>query len=159
MNPDCNYSTGNHYWKAGVINDGCYVDANLSTNPTFNVTGQLKNNLTLPVFNSNHNVTDQIPINFTTLSDCSNDIAAENPVINTTYSIEISLNESSWDTCSAANSYNGWYNCTWNSIAKQEGSYSVRVNTSKTGQFYSNSSTYGDWFNLLNWNVSNTTVP
>jgi len=159
LNPDCNYSTGVHYWLAGSVDDACYEAVNLSTNPTFNVSGQLKNNLTLPEYDSNHNVTDLIPVNFTTLSDCSADRTDDNPVINATNTIELSLTGSSWESCSSSNSYEGWYNCTWNSTSKAEGQWDVRLNTTKPGYFYSNSTTYTDWFTLVNWNVSNISTP
>ncbi|MFH1228906.1 MAG: hypothetical protein V1678_00590 [Candidatus Aenigmatarchaeota archaeon] len=160
LDPDCNYSTGNHYWKAGTIDDECYYAVNLTSNPLFNVTGQLRNNLTLPVYNSIFNVTEQIPVNFTTLSDCSISRPDENPLINATdYKIELSLDGSSWETCSSANSYAGWYNCTWNSTAKVEGLWDVRVNSTKSGYFYTNSTVYSDRFQLVNWNASNTSIP
>jgi hypothetical protein len=162
LNPDCNYSTGKHYWTAGTINDACYDSSNISVGleSTFNVTGQLKNSLTLPVYDSAYNVTKPVPINFTTLSDCSANRTDENPVINATdHKIELSLIGSGWESCSAQNSYNGWYNCTWNSTAKQEGRWDIRVNSTKPGYFYSNSTVYTDWFQLVNWNVSNTSIP
>ena len=157
--PNCNYSTGSHYWKAGASTDDCYYAMNVTTNPSFNMTGQLRNVLTMPSYNSYHNVTEQIPVNFTTLSDCPSR-SIENPVINaTTYSIELSLDGNSWQACAASNSFAGSYNCIWNSTNKTEGAWDVRVNSSMNGQFYSNSTTYTDWFNMINWNASNTSLP
>ncbi|RLC66620.1 MAG: hypothetical protein DRH97_06160, partial [Chloroflexi bacterium] len=160
LDPNCSYSVGSQYWKGGTGVDECYDTVNFTSNPTFNVTGQLKNNLTLPIYGSNYNVTEQIPINFTTFSDCSAARGDENPVINASaFTIEMSLAGSGWELCSSNNSYDGWYNCTWNSTAKAEGLWDVRVNSSKDGYFYTNTSVYTDWFELLNWNVSNTSTP
>jgi hypothetical protein len=159
LDPNCSYAAGTQRWTASVISsDSCYQQSSNMTYLTFDVIGQLKNNLTLPGYNSQHNVTEQIPVNFTTLSDCSNR-ADENPVVNaTSYKIELSQDGSSWQTCNANNSYAGWYNCTWNSTNKTEGLWDIRVNSTQTN-FTSNSSVYVDWFNLLNWNVSNTSSP
>jgi hypothetical protein len=160
LDPDCNYSAGKHYWTASVISgDSCYQQSSNMSALSFDVVGQLKNNLTMPVYDSNHNVTEQIPINFTTLSDCSVYRSDENPVINASdYKIELSLYGIQWQLCSSENSYQGWYNCTWNSTNKTEGQWDVRVNSSLTN-FSDNSTTYVDWFNLLNWNVTNESVP
>jgi len=107
----------------------------------------LKNVLTQPAYNSIFNVTQQIPINFTTLSDCSNERNDENPVINaSSFTIELRSPLGTYELCSpVSNSYAGWYNCTWNSTAKKEGYWSIRVNSTKN-YFNPNSTLYTDWF-------------
>ena len=114
----------------------------------------------MPEFSSSINATSQIPINFTTISDCQAYRPNENPVANASATIQLSLDGTSWETCTpVTNSLNGHYNCTWNSIAKEEGQWDIMLNSTKQGYFYSNSSVYTDWFELLNWNVSNVTTP
>jgi hypothetical protein len=149
---------GLQYWKGGVINDACY-DSSPQPEDTFTIKGQLKNNLTLPILGSIYNVTEKIPINFATLSECSGYIASENPLVNPSdYKIELSPNGSSWESCSSQDSGQGWYNCTWNSTGKEEGYWNIRLNSSKQ-YFNDNSTIYNNWFQLVNWEASNTSIP
>lgn len=162
LNPGCTYSAGIQKWKAGTITEeNCYKAVNLSIEPEFTVTGQLKNNLTHPYAGHVFNITQPITVNFTTLSDCSDQRADENPVINaSTYTIELKSPAAVFETCLPVNnSYSGWYNCTWNSTTKQEGNWSVRINSSKN-YFSTNSSTYTNqfWIENLNATYSNNNV-
>ncbi|RLF33979.1 MAG: hypothetical protein DRN08_05045, partial [Thermoplasmata archaeon] len=153
FDPNCSYQTGIQYWKARVVNDVCYKNSP-EIEDTFTIIGQLKNNLTLPVNGSEWNITNLIPVNFTTLSDCSDYIASENPVTSTdTESIELSLDGTSWESCSAEDSGSGWVNCTFNSTDHSEGWWDVRLNTSKQ-YFNDNSSTYTNRFWLENKNTT-----
>ncbi|MEM7819136.1 MAG: hypothetical protein QW403_03290, partial [Candidatus Aenigmatarchaeota archaeon] len=149
FDPNCSYSVGTQYWKGGSL-DNCYEVKNM-TPRTFEIKGQLKNQLTQPSFGSVYNVTQLIPINFTTLSDCSALRDDENPVINaSSYTVELRSPLLIWESCLPVNnSYQGWYNCTWDSTNKKEGYWSIRLNSSKE-YFNSNSTIYENWFWLEN---------
>ncbi|MEM5855671.1 MAG: hypothetical protein QW472_05155, partial [Candidatus Aenigmatarchaeota archaeon] len=149
FDPNCSYSVGTQYWKGGSL-DNCYEVKNM-TPRTFEIKGQLKNQLTQPSFGSVYNVTQLIPINFTTLSDCSAYREDENPVINaSSYTVELRSPLLIWESCLPVNnSYQGWYNCTWDSTNKKEGYWSIRLNSSKE-YFNSNSTIYENWFWLEN---------
>ncbi|MCW1304417.1 MAG: DUF853 family protein [Candidatus Parvarchaeota archaeon] len=151
FDPNCSYSVGSQNWRAGVFNDYRFVEFGVNASSTITVIGQLKNNLTYPYYQQNFNVTNLIPINFTTLSDCSEYREDENPVINAaSYTIELRSPSGVWESCTPVyDEGNGWYNCTWNSTGKEEGYWSIRLNSSKS-TFNPNSTVYYDWFFLNN---------
>jgi len=161
LDPNCTYEAGIQYWYAEIHDSQCYADTSMdSTGQIYYVYGQLKNNLTQPINGSEWNVTDQIVANFTTLSDCSDDIPSENPVTGADdYKIELSLDGSSWEQCSAEDSGDGWYNCTWDSTNQTEGWWDIRVNSSEQ-YFYDNSTTYTDrfWIENKNTTTDNQTI-
>jgi len=100
FDPNCSYSVGTQTWRAGVFNDYRFVEFGVNASSTITIYGQLKNELTQPIYGSIFNVTQLIPINFTTLSDCSNERADENPVINaSSYTIELRSPLGAWGTC------------------------------------------------------------
>jgi hypothetical protein len=160
FDPNCSYEAGIEYWYAEIHDAQCYQDTSMvASNQIYYLYGQLRNNLTLPVNGSQSNVTNQIPVNFTTLSDCSEHISSENPVISTdTESIELSLDGTSWEECTSTDSGSGWVNCSWDSTDKDQGWWDVRVNSSKQ-YFNDNSSVYVDRFYLRNWEAVNTSLP
>jgi len=145
LDPDCSYSVGIQKWDSGII-DYCYIAENYTQRaggpfdpPIFNVTGQLKNNLELPVNGAIFNVTQPITIRFNTTSDCS----AEGLIANASVSIELISPYGEEEVCSPiANEYDGWYNCTWNSTGKREGYWSIRLNSSLIPLYNFNSTTY-----------------
>ncbi|MFH8092821.1 MAG: hypothetical protein QXM38_02680, partial [Candidatus Aenigmatarchaeota archaeon] len=149
FDPDCNYKYGMQKWIAGVYEDACYKNKNLSFTPQFEVRAQLQNNLLTPVYNSIYNVTDMILIRFNTTTECP----VEGLIENATTSISLKSPLDVWETCTPINNeYDGWYNCTWNSTRKKEGYWSIMVNSSKTPYFTQNSTIYANWFWLENLN-------
>ncbi|RLG20513.1 hypothetical protein DRN74_05300, partial [Candidatus Micrarchaeota archaeon] len=155
FDPNCSYDVGEIEWKVGVFNDKCYVDTNATS--SLNITGQLKNNLQLPTYSSTFNVTQQILIRFNTTSDCSD----EGLIPNATVTIELISPYGVVEQCTPLNNeYDGWYNCTWDSTAKKEGWWSIRLNSTKMPYYHFNFTLYENWFWLENWNTTaeNATV-
>ncbi|MHA2066354.1 MAG: hypothetical protein ACXABY_18440, partial [Candidatus Thorarchaeota archaeon] len=169
FNPNCSYiiGTGVHYWYGGIFTDDYryaenYTETTDGTNHDYIIRGQLMNWIITPNWSSGQptfNVTDQIPIRFNVSSECSN-IGAENPISNID-SVEIELQDPSttWESPYSPDQYQaGHYNITWDSTTKQEGNWSIRLNT--TENYYNDNSTYlQDWFWLENIPPYNETVP
>ncbi|MCK4335350.1 MAG: hypothetical protein KAW40_01355, partial [Candidatus Aenigmarchaeota archaeon] len=167
FDPNCNYQTGQQFWMAGVSNDGCYYDENFTDPPynpasrQFDIIGQLKNWIVTPNWTAGQpqfNVTDQIPVEFNVTSECSNQ-PTENPISGVTRSLELQAPNASWESSYSPDEYqSGFYNYTWNSTSKDEGNWSIRVNTSMTD--YNPNSTYlSNWFWLENIPPENVTSP
>ncbi|MCK5593634.1 MAG: hypothetical protein KAI18_00155, partial [Candidatus Aenigmarchaeota archaeon] len=161
FDPDCVYSVGTQDWRGGVFGDFRFVEFGANVSSTVTVAGQLKNNLTLPLNASIHNVTDAIIHRFTTLSECSSIRADEDPVIDaSTYSIEVKSSASSTYTeLTAYNENDGDYNATFDTTGWAEGYYDVRVNSSKT-DFNPNSTEHllRFWLENLNTTYDNESV-
>jgi len=164
FDPDCNYSigTGVHYWMGGVADDNCYADGNLTVQPSerdFEIHGQLKNWIITPNWTSGQpsfNVTDQIPIRFNVTSECLGEGVISGA---DTAHIKLQAPNSSWEPPYTPDEYqSGFYNYTWNSTGKDEGNWSITLNSSE--EFYNPNSTYlQDWFWLENIPPENITSP
>ncbi|MEK6843499.1 MAG: hypothetical protein AABY04_03340, partial [Candidatus Micrarchaeota archaeon] len=145
--PTCTYATGAQKWRGGVTNDTCYKNS-FSTNYTLNFTGQLRNNIVNPYFQQQFNTTNQILLRANVTSDCS----AENLIANVTPQLQLISPLSIPEICTPINSEAGanagFYNCTWNSSGKVQGNWSIQFNSSKTGFYNSNSTTFGSQFYL-----------
>jgi hypothetical protein len=152
FDPNCTYDVGLQYWRLNMQGNSCYKD-NSTTPAGFIVTGQLKNNLTEPEWIGGvqpiYNVTQQIPINFSIHTDCSND-----GLINDASTTDITLIHNGDEyVCNPDNQGNGYYNCTWDSTNKPEGNYSIRLESTRT-DYNGNTTTYVDWFWLENLNTT-----
>jgi hypothetical protein len=158
FNPDCSYQVGPQTWRMDV-DDNCYSSSAISGYVTSPITiyGQLKNNLQLPAHASTFNVTDEVLVRFNTTSDCSD----EGLIPNATVSIELGSPLNVFEECipvyNETGVYAGYYNCTWDSTAKKEGWWSIRLNSSKQ-YFNDNSTTYVNWFWLENINPTYTNI-
>jgi hypothetical protein len=162
FNATCSYSvgTGLHYWKAGVLNDGCYADRNFtipSTEYNYFLYGQLKNWVMRPTYQQNFNVTDQIVIEYNVTSECLG-ISAENPLTSATTNFTLQSPNSSWEGPITPNDYSGIYNYTWDSTDRNEGNWTILLNSSL--QYYNaNWSLLTQWFWLENVEPQNQTPP
>ncbi len=147
LDPDCNYSTGIHYWKGGTTTDDCYYAVNLSSDPTFNVTGQLKNSIIQPSEDSEFAMGTLVNITSNISSDCQENVSSA------TVTHEASLYGSGtweWANISAIeNEEFGKYNSTWNTTFNQGGNWSFKINASKLN-YYSNSTIFTNWTYLNN---------
>jgi len=138
-----------------VLNEKCYKDRNITSPEYFEIYGQLKNYLNIPSYQV-FNVTELVPIMFTTYSDCKgvSERPEENPVANaSSYTIEVYHPDEGWLSCSSENLYNGSYNCTFDSTGHREGNWSIRFNSSKD-YFNDNTTIYPDQFWLENLNTT-----
>jgi len=158
FDPNCSQSVGGQYWIGGVENDYRYKANNLTGGGQyFEVFGRLRNYLDLPLASSTYNVTQQVPVAFTTYSDCKDYPALrsdENPVVNAdTYGIAVWHATDGWTTCSSSDFNNGTYNCSFNTTDHREGNWTVQVNSTESF-FYGNSTNYTDRFWLENTNTS-----
>jgi len=155
FDPNCSYTASGHYWTGGVLNEKCYKDRNITSPEYFEIYGQLKNYLNIPSYQV-FNVTELVPIMFTTYSDCKgvSERPEENPVANaSSYTIEVYHPDEGWLSCSSENLYNGSYNCTFDSTGHREGNWSIRFNSSKD-YFNDNTTIYPDQFWLENLNTT-----
>ncbi|UCC91533.1 MAG: hypothetical protein JSV39_04455, partial [Candidatus Aenigmatarchaeota archaeon] len=167
FDPNCNYQTGQQFWMAGVRNDQCYLDENFTDPPygpgsrQFDIIGQLKNWIVTPNWTAGQpqfNVTNQIPVRFNVTSECSNQ-PSENPISGVTRSLELQAPNASWETPYSPDEYqSGFYNYTWDSTEKDEGNWSIRINTS-IDDYNPNSTYLPDWFWLENIPPENVTSP
>ncbi|RLF07128.1 MAG: hypothetical protein DRJ60_03355, partial [Thermoprotei archaeon] len=155
FDPDCSYQVGPQTWQM-YVDEECYSSQAIGgyTTQSIMIYGQLKNNLQLPEYNSQFNVTQPVTVRFNTTSDCSD----EGLIPNATVSIELESPLNVFEECLPVyNEYDGWYNCTWDSIGKKEGYWSIRLNSSK--EYYnSNSTLYQNWFWLENLNASSENI-
>ncbi|UCD07164.1 MAG: hypothetical protein JSW41_05050, partial [Candidatus Aenigmatarchaeota archaeon] len=166
FNSTCDYSAGLQYWRGGVQNDQAYSDRNFTDTGgseidyTFYVYGQLKNYMIVPNWTYGQpifNVTEQVNITYNITSECIN-WAAENPVVSATTNITIHAPNGSLDGVFYPNESLGIYNYTWNSTGKDEGNWSMYINSSK--QYFNLNNTYlQDWFWLENILPQNQTDP
>ncbi|NIO44774.1 MAG: DUF87 domain-containing protein, partial [Candidatus Aenigmarchaeota archaeon] len=147
LDPDCNYSNGIHYWKAGTTTDDCYYAVNFSSNPTFNITGQLKNFIIQPSESSQFAVGTLVNITSNISSDCQENLSSA------TVTHEARLSPSGtweWANITAIeNQEFGKYNATWNTSFHQGGNWSFKINASKLN-YYSNSTIFTNWTYLNN---------
>ncbi|MCK4335715.1 MAG: hypothetical protein KAW40_03235, partial [Candidatus Aenigmarchaeota archaeon] len=77
FDPDCNYSADDQFWYA-ELGDQCYYENETNQSAyddTFLVKGQLINYLNTPTKGSNYNVSDPVPVNFTVLGDCDENVS------------------------------------------------------------------------------------
>ena len=124
--------------------DSCYSSAyHGAASASIDVVGQLKNNLYLPTDGAECNVTAGVAVRFNVSSDC----AGEGLLNESITSLEMMGPSSQIWGCTPI--YNettnqGWYNCTWDSTDREEGYWSIRLNSSRT-YYNDNSTTYNDW--------------
>ncbi|MGB9693827.1 MAG: hypothetical protein ACPLYF_03190, partial [Fervidobacterium sp.] len=102
----------------------------------------------LPNQFSEFNVTDQILIRFNVSTDCSEDGLINDTTSQTITNIH-NQTASEYSCMPINNENNGYYNCTWDSTAKLEGNYSIRVSTSRSF-YFDNTTTYFNRFWLEN---------
>ncbi|MFH1257494.1 MAG: hypothetical protein V1658_01000, partial [Candidatus Micrarchaeota archaeon] len=147
FNPTCSYSAGAQKWKGGVLSDTCYKDSS-STNFTVNVTGQLQNYIEVPANGTEYNKSNNILIRFNSTSECS----AEGMISEAVPLIQLISPNGTSEACpsvySEAGASAGYYNCTWNSSSRIQGYWGVQLNSSKTGFFNANTTTYVERFYL-----------
>ncbi|MFC1800675.1 hypothetical protein ACFLYT_01330, partial [Nanoarchaeota archaeon] len=125
VSPSCSYITGAHNWRGGTYNNSIYEDRN-SSQYTFTVIGWLADELEQPIYQQ-YVVSDQIFIRNNLTSECADLVPGA------TITMEV-LNENndSYSCGSVNDEGTGWYNCTWDSTAFDEGNYSLRINSSLT---------------------------
>ncbi|MHC4648732.1 MAG: hypothetical protein ACYTBJ_25020, partial [Planctomycetota bacterium] len=169
FDPNCSYiiGTGVHYWYGGIWTNDYryqeqYTNTSDGTDHDFQIRGQLKNWIITPNWTAgqpNFNVTDQIPVRFNVTSECAN-IGAENPIANIdTPRIELQAPSSAWESPYTPDQYqSGFYNITWDSTSKQEGNWTIRLNTSEN-YYNDNSTALTNWFWLENIPPANGTLP
>ncbi|MCW1307597.1 MAG: hypothetical protein OH337_00005, partial [Candidatus Parvarchaeota archaeon] len=147
FDPDCNYGVGTQFWKVSVSGNACYKDVE-STIWSLLVIGQLKNNLESPPQGSTFNVTQNIIVRFNISTDCIDEGLIPDA---SSYSVTLIHNSSSqqYECSPVYNEGTGWYNCTWSSIGKPEGNYTVWLRSSR-GYYDDNSTFYLNWFWLEN---------
>ncbi|MCK4714236.1 MAG: hypothetical protein KAT35_01570, partial [Candidatus Aenigmarchaeota archaeon] len=162
FNPNCSYEAGLQYWKSGVYEDECYVSQNFSAPDfyQFYVIGQLKHELLTPNWSSgqpSYNVTDPVQIRYNVTSECSN-WPDENPVTSAATNVTLQAPNGTWEGKNDPSESSGTYNYTWDSTGKNEGNWSIMINSSRTN-FNFNSTVYDDWFWLENIEPQNQTDP
>ncbi|MCJ7767865.1 hypothetical protein MUP79_05705, partial [Candidatus Bathyarchaeota archaeon] len=151
FNAACSHLYGPQKWKAGIEGDSCYNQFNIFTgNQTLYVIGQLKNDIVIPTYQQTFNVTQNVTVRLNTTSDCS----GEGLINNSYVTVQLKSPSSAWESCSPVNnesSPQGIYNCTWTSTDKQEGNWSLQLNSSRQ-YFLSNQTYLNNWFWLENLN-------
>ncbi|MCK4335875.1 MAG: hypothetical protein KAW40_04095, partial [Candidatus Aenigmarchaeota archaeon] len=164
FNPNCSYTVGDHYWRAGVYQtDTCYKGASSATDPEntdalpITILGQLKTNLTEPneTYASNILVGDNVTFRFGVPTDCSG--IGINESYQTGLSVvklELQDPDSQWENCTQGGSINdegnGWYNCTWETKWHKGGNYTVRMTVKKTPDYNDNITVLTDYLYLNN---------
>src|SRR4030067_680771 len=120
-------------WKAGVLGDSCYADAN-SSEYTLTIKGDLINSIFEPmwnVFEDSENVT--FVGNIT--SDCQDET-----IIDATATFYATHESSNYNGVPNPAQNNGTeYNATWDATEGPEGNYSVTMNSTKS--LYNNNGT------------------
>ncbi|MFA6049565.1 MAG: hypothetical protein WC792_06500, partial [Candidatus Micrarchaeia archaeon] len=148
FNATCSHSAGSQKWRGGVYNDSCYADS-LSTNYTLTVNGSLKPEVDSPANGSVYNTTSSIGFRFNVTSDCP----GEGALAGLLTSVELNSSAGSLSQCSPVQNEtgasSGYYNCTWGGSTAQ-GAWDLRINASNSSAWNSNSTVFGDWFNLTN---------
>jgi hypothetical protein len=147
FNPNCSYRAMLQLWYLRIQGNTCYKDTSSDTQ-TYSLFGQLKNNLLLPPEFSEFNVTDQILIRFNVSTDCVEDGLISDTSSQTITNIH-NQTGNEYSCTPVNNEGTGWYNCTWDSTAKPEGNYSIRILTSRSF-YYDNTTTYLNRFWLEN---------
>jgi len=148
VSPNCSYSAGSHNWQGGTYNDPAYEDKN-STAYSFTVIGWVLDSLEQPLA-QNFNVSEQILIRLNITDECSNLVSGAGITIEA-----LDADNNSFECSEVNDEGTGWYNCTWNSTGRNEGNYSIRINSSKTN-YNSNSTYYNNVFFLNNQNPNAT---
>ncbi|MCW1304418.1 MAG: hypothetical protein OH354_01420, partial [Candidatus Parvarchaeota archaeon] len=162
--PNCSYSVGQQYWKAGTVNNSCYKNVNSTQNYTLTIKGWLNNILIEPngntepggdnVYQQYSNVTFEANVT----DECGIKISNGN--------VSFNVSRIGYETfaCYANNYTDGYYNCTWNSTDLAGGLYDVKM-FSYTENYNSNLTTYTNAMfievppNLFGLNVSPSSVP
>jgi hypothetical protein len=127
--PDCSYNVGTQYWKAGIVNDACYKNANSTLTLTVNIKGWLNNTISQPngeAYLSNQNVT----ISGLVSDECNNPI-------NDAY-VFYKVKHGTFEDYCFASYIGGYYTCTWNISNNPPGWYSVFMYSSR--DLYNNAS-------------------
>ncbi|MCX6814804.1 MAG: hypothetical protein NTY20_04115 [Candidatus Aenigmarchaeota archaeon] len=138
FNPDCKFSRGPQYWIAGVLNNTCYEDKNITTTPTVTIIGNLINNITNSscpsgwVCYDNQNVS----IRGNTSDECGNSVNSAG--------VNFTVSHGAYQaSCVPVNNEtNGYYNCSWNVTGSPGGIYVINMTSS--------------WQYLNNGSASNT---
>jgi hypothetical protein len=153
FDPDCNYTTGRQIWFI-ELNDTCYRYSRTS-NASVYVYGQLYSNLNYPPQGWVNGTGVMIPIVMDVKSDCSGYISEETPSVpnsiqGITNPILIQNPVNSLEACQPITDFNnGTYYCEYNTTRKLPGLYSIILQSAKD-YFYSNQTTYSDWFEIVN---------
>jgi len=143
FDPDCSYSTGSQFWYAATTGNACYKDTNSISQP-FAIIGQLKNYLIEPTNWTIYNVTDLVNITFNVSSDCANEDGIESLSNKEVWLIH-NKTATAYSCTPIDYAGSGIYNCTFNSVDKPEGNYSIRIVTNKTS-YHGNDTT---WLNMI----------
>ncbi|MCK4997074.1 DUF87 domain-containing protein [Candidatus Pacearchaeota archaeon] len=131
--PDCSYSVGSHNWVGGTYGDAAYEDKN-SSSKSFSVTGWLRDSLVQPSGGS-FNVSENVLLRSNLTSECGDVVSGA------TVELEVLDSNNNSYICSVVNDEgSGYYNCSWDSSVVDEGTYSIRINSSATN--YNVNSTY-----------------
>ncbi|RLI97718.1 MAG: hypothetical protein DRP00_03670, partial [Candidatus Aenigmatarchaeota archaeon] len=124
FNPNCSFEAGKQYWIAGVKDDNCYIESNLSTNITFYVIGNLFGSIIQPngeKYLRGSNITVRANVS----DECNNLI----PLANVSFE---SIKGSEIKECSpVVDESNGYYNCTFNTSGFTPQYWDIRINGSK----------------------------
>ncbi|MBU1196974.1 DUF87 domain-containing protein [Candidatus Micrarchaeota archaeon] len=154
FDPSCIHQSMAQKWVAGTLNNSCYQDANTSTTFPITVVGQLLINVTQPDFNTTIPVGNQQVIKVNITDECLI------PRQNASTQIFLRSPGDAEEECSPiANESTGQYNCTWDTSQHQGGAWDIHSNATEAN-YYSNSTFFLDWLNLVNTppSIGNYTV-
>ncbi|RLJ00337.1 MAG: hypothetical protein DRP06_02095, partial [Candidatus Aenigmatarchaeota archaeon] len=112
---------GTKYYRF-YATDGDSVNTTIPQSVT--VIGWLLDTLEQPI-TQNFNVSEQILIRLNLSDECSNTVTGAGITIEV-----LDTNNNSFECSGVNDEGDGWYNCTWDSTGRNEGNYSIRINSS-----------------------------
>ncbi|MCK5233928.1 MAG: hypothetical protein KAJ91_03865, partial [Candidatus Aenigmarchaeota archaeon] len=139
FNPDsttCDYPTGKQEWKVNISSIYFYNnDTESFTKLHVNIYGSLNNNIDTPDGNTNYTQGVSIGLRGNTTDDCTSNMTG----LSTMYFNLTNQRTGTTETCgSTEEEGDGWYNCTWDSIGKDTGYYTVTMFSNESYYNYGN---------------------